>query len=178
MDSIILFIVCFCIFCVVLFLIIWLGSTLSDKNKVIFDERQLIARNKAYKYAFFVLLLYFTAVEAIDILGVLDFHCSSQSNLGIGLFLSIGTFTVTSIFNDAYIPIINGRPIHSIILYSLLGFSQLYYGMKMIEDNGGIIYDGQINIPIFLSFSILFFMMSLSLLIKLIIDKKASKEKE
>lgn len=172
-----IFICCFLVICVVWFLIITL-CRIRDEKQISFDERQLIARNRAYKYAFFVLMVYFAVMEIIDITGLLDLYWSPESNLGVGMFLSVGTFAVISIFQDAYIPAVNGKIRNSFIIFAILGISQLCFGISNAIENGGIIGDGRILIPISLSIGLLFTVLCAALLIKLAIDKKSAKDED
>ena len=176
MDFVV-FAACFLSVCIVWFIILMIIRK-KDAQQISYDERQLIARNRAYKYAFFVLMLYFAVMELIDIIGAFEYYWAPESNLGVGLFLSLGTFVVISIFQDAYIPSGKGKTKTSLFTFALLGIYQLYIGISKVIENGGILFDGQINIPVSLSIGILFIVVCMAQLLKLAIDYKSAKEEE
>lgn len=166
MDFLI-FAVCFLVMCLV-----WSGILLAlrkkDQKQIAYDERQLLARNNAYKYSFFVLLLYFAVKELLVLFDAFSFYITPESSIGIGLFLSLGTFVVISTFRDAYTPA-NAR--NPFIVFALLGAYQLYLGISDSVSSGGLLYDDQLSIPIPLSLGALFIVAFIALLIRFISDK-------
>lgn len=67
-----------------------------------YDERQLVVRSKAYKFAFFTLMIYTVLVQFINDI----FEVSLLSSFGgawIGVCISITVFVVYCVVNDAYI---------------------------------------------------------------------------
>lgn len=67
-----------------------------------YDERQLVVRSKAYKYAFFTLMLYVILVEIINELLGITLLCSFGGTW-IGVCIAIAVFVVYCVMNDAYI---------------------------------------------------------------------------
>ena len=65
-----------------------------------YDERQVLARGKAYKSAFFVLIGYIIVCALVNVLEINWAELSVQ--MFIGLFFSTAVFVGISIFNDAY----------------------------------------------------------------------------
>ncbi len=173
MDFLI-FAVCFLIVCLV-----WSGILLAlrkkDQKQIAYDERQLLARNNAYKYSFFVLLLYIVIKELLVLFDAVSFYITPESSIGIGLFLSLGTFVVISTLRDAYTPA-NAR--NPFIIFTLLGAYQLYLGISDAVKAGGLLYDGKLNIPIPLSIGALFIVVCIAQLIKFISDKTAETDED
>ena len=67
-----------------------------------YDERQLVVRSKAFKYAFFTLMFYVVFVELINELFEMPLLCSFGGTW-IGVCISIAVFVVYCVINDAYI---------------------------------------------------------------------------
>ncbi len=67
--------------------------------KIEYDERQLIARNAAYKYSFFTLIIYCILCGMLDVLSINWAILSVQMFLGI--FISVTVCVVICIYKDA-----------------------------------------------------------------------------
>ncbi len=74
-----------------------------NKQKPYYDERQQIARGKAYEIGFFTLMFYFIVYGFVDTLGVV--WCENFVGIFIGILIAIAVFVVTAIRKDAYIRI-------------------------------------------------------------------------
>ena len=119
-----------------------------------YDERQMIARGKAYKVGFFTLLIYgsiCTVLQAMEI-----YWCDGLLREVIGIVIGVGAFAIVAILNDAYIGF-NENNRYTIGVMSLIGLLNL--GSAII----GIITDGlwkdgrATNTIVNLAISILFF---------------------
>lgn len=133
-----------------------------------YDERQVLARGKAYKSAFFVLIGYIIACALVNVLEINWAELSVQ--MFIGLFLSTAVFVGISIFNDAYF---KGRKSLLGVLAFIAGAEYLgiAFGEKTFVTNGIANLD---IIPIIVMiWAISIFVM---VVIKTIIDKKAVEE--
>ncbi|MDY2861676.1 MAG: hypothetical protein SOT10_03605 [Oscillospiraceae bacterium] len=136
-----------------------------------YDERQVLARGKAYKSAFFVLIGYIIACALVNVLEINWAELSVQ--MFIGLFLSTAVFVGISIFNDAYFTSNKGRKSLLGVLAFIAGAEYLgiAFGNKTFVTNGIANLD---IIPIIaMIWAISIFVM---VVIKTIIDKKAVEE--
>lgn len=136
-----------------------------------YDERQILARGKAYKSAFLVLVGYIIACALVNVLEINWAELSVQ--MFIGLFLSTAVFVGISILNDAYFTSNKGRR-------SLLGSLAFVAGAECLGiafGNKTFVTNGIANldvIPIIVMiWAISIFVM---VVIKTIIDKKAVEE--
>lgn len=154
-------------------LILLLTSVLrGSRSKTNYDERQVLARNKAYKYSFMVLLLYCCVCA---ILGIIDIKWATlPTMLFMGVMISVLVFAEICIVRDAYVGIDNRKTKSAFIfisLYNLASFiMMLSKGLPLIED--GMLTERVL--PLFLS--VLFGSVVITQLIKNEIDKKAADE--
>jgi len=136
-----------------------------------YDERQILARGKAYKSAFLVLVGYIIACALVNILEINWAELSVQ--MFIGLFLSTAVFVGVSIFNDAYFTSNKGRK----SLLASLAFIAGAECFGIAFDNKTFVTNGIANLDIIpiitMIWAISIFVM---IVIKTIIDKKAVEE--
>ncbi len=136
-----------------------------------YDERQVLARGKAYKSAFLVLVGYIIVCALVNVLEINWAELSVQ--MFIGLFLSTAVFVGVSIFNDAYFTSNKSRksllgPLAFVVGAECFGID---FGNKTFVTNGIANLD---IIPIIVMiWAISIFVM---VVIKTIIDKKAVEE--
>lgn len=98
-----------------------------------YDERQMIARGKAYKVGFFTLLIY---GAVCTVLQAMELHwCDGLLREVVGIVIGVGAFAIVSILNDAYLGF-NENTGYTIGVMALIGFLNL--GSAII----GIITDG------------------------------------
>lgn len=76
-------------------------KTRGDNSAGRYDERQVIARGRAFKYAFFAALIYYLIYCCILI--YIDDKWLQMICTGLGLFVSVTVFAVNAIWNDAYV---------------------------------------------------------------------------
>lgn len=69
--------------------------------KAQFDERQVVARGKAYRYAFFTVLFYLLAWGLFELATDIRLW-DTYTGCFLGVFLSVTVFAVIAIRNDAY----------------------------------------------------------------------------
>ena len=77
-------------------------SMFKGKKCMDYDERQLVVRNKAFKYAFFTLIAYVTIAQLMNEISGISLFCSLGGTC-IGITFSIAIFVVYCVCNDAYI---------------------------------------------------------------------------
>lgn len=133
-----------------------------------YDERQLLIQGKAYKYAFFTVILYFVILGALSVVSEREF-ITTYANACIGMALSLMVFVTYSTFQDAYI----GRNTNgnfSMIIFLACGIFML---VNTLVSKPILIIDGILqNSAGALVLGILFSYVGLILLIKKIIDKR------
>lgn len=108
-----------------------------------YDERQLLAQNKAYKYSFFFLLFYNAVCLFLNSLETIKWATPIASLL-IGITLTAIIFDVTCIFNNAFIGF-NQKASSYNILFLILGALQTFFFIDAIKIGKSIFTDGLIN---------------------------------
>lgn len=78
----------------------WLFRKTIKKGPVKYDERQLVARGKAYRTGFFTILVYCVVYSAVSSFGVI--WCLDSVGMFIGCLVGVTAFAVSAIRNDAY----------------------------------------------------------------------------
>lgn len=142
--------------------------------EITYDERQILARGKAYQTAFIVLVGYVLAASCLDEF----FYCPQLMSFGglwLGVCLSILVFVCICIRRDAYLSLQENAKEFNImgIVISILnlapGFLSLYKKQPFLVNNS-ISYH-YIN----LMAGILFLLITLLFDLKLIYDKRAEE---
>lgn len=70
-------------------------------EKVLYDERQLLARGCAYKAGFYSLMIYLIGIIILEQMK-LGYTFVSANSLWLGIVISIGIFAIVCILKDAY----------------------------------------------------------------------------
>ena len=111
------------------------------KKKVLdmhFDERQELARGKAFQYGFFTLLVTTYAYGVSDM--VLGRWCDVLTGVTICLAVSLCVFAVTCILKDAYLSL-REKPRTVMTMFALLAAINLGFG-AMYAVSGDLVEDG------------------------------------
>ena len=111
------------------------------KKKVLdmhFDERQELARGKAFQYGFFTLLAAAYAYGISDV--VLGRWCDVLTGVSICIALSVCVFAVACILKDAYLRL-QERPRAVMTLFALLSAVNLGLG-GLYAASGDLMQDG------------------------------------
>lgn len=110
-----------------------------------FDERQVVARGKAYRYAFFTVLFYLLAWGLFELATGARLW-DTYTGCFLGVFLSITVFAVVAILNDAYFAV-NERPATYLGIFALVtvlnlgtGIWNLGTGESPVIENGMLTY--------------------------------------
>lgn len=110
-----------------------------------FDERQVAARGKAYRCAFFTLLLYLLAWGLFELATGMRLW-DTYTGCFIGVFLSVTVFAVVAILNDAYFAV-NEKPATYLGISALVtvlnlgtGIWNLIDGDEPVIENGVLTY--------------------------------------
>ncbi len=147
-------------------------ASASDQNCVPqYDERQLQARGKAYKTAYFSLMACIVIEGIIDTFFEIKLFTGFVA-LGISIFISIGVFVVLCILNDAYLGLYNKLK-QTIYIFAVVvvvnmasAIASICHGEKLIEN--GEFSEVILNIGIV----VLFIVVTAVLVIKANMDKK------
>ena len=132
-------------FCVGLFLVLFVFLIIrvlnQNKTKTEYDERQILARNSAYKTSFFTLIGYMALIALLDSFDLKWAELDIQIFLGI--FISVGVFVTICIFKDAYFSY-NEKSMKSFLsvclvlgLMNILAFViNVVFGDEVLFENG------------------------------------------
>lgn len=163
---------------IVITLIIAVVLRFRNNNTTSYDERQLIARNAAYKYAFSTLVCYCVLCGIIDVAEIRWAETAIQ--MFLGMFLSVTVFVVICIFKDAYFGIKKGKN----NIYTFLYFSatitvvQIFsFIFNVFIDNDPVITNGMLNsnlVPLLCA--VTFLIMMIATVIKIVISRKEREE--
>ena len=137
---------------VVLFVAI---ACLFRNKKANYDERQLLARNAAYKGAFFFLII----------------------QMFLGIILSFVLFTAVCMIKDAYFSDSPKRNLHSVLFF--FGFGLLYFIYLMMRlSKGEVLFDnGELTVLVLiLVSSICFIALGILAVIKIILEKRGTEK--
>ena len=146
-----------------------------DKTKQ-YDERQIAMQGKAYKYAFYTILIYFSLIALLTLLNDLPLFIklpfSSDLLIIFGLLLGIIVFAVTAVMKDAYFSL-NDNKNFFITFFSILAFVNLAFGIYHIA-HGDIARDNGFTMVNFgnLLFGTAMLVLLISMLLKKIKDRK------
>lgn len=126
----------------------WLAGKLSGRGewkvkKDSYDERQLLARGRAYKYAFFTLIFYVAVVSIIK-----EFHgikwFMSFAGMWIGVCLSVTVFAVICIAEDAYMSLYeNAKGV--VITFSLIALINFGAAVPTLMGTHSLLEDGSLS---------------------------------
>ncbi len=103
-----------------------------------FDERQELARGKAFQYGFFTLLISTYAYGTSDV--VFGHWCDALAGVTICLAISLCVFAVTCILKDAYLSL-REKPRVVMTMFALLTLINLGFGV-MYGVSGDLVEDG------------------------------------
>jgi len=152
-------------------------SSLVRKNKgkpCEYDERQLLARGKAYKAAFFVLIVYLLVEGSFKLVTGIEW-ADSMTRSFIGICLSVTVFAIICILNDAYLSL-KEKPAHCIAVFSLIAFVNLAVVLANYFLKVSFLSEGMLNYHIINFIILIMFAVIMVVFIgKLLHDKKTEK---
>lgn len=152
----------------------FITARLFKKQKPKFDERQELVRGKAYKNAFLAVISYGALYISASLLIEKEFLTTSVA-LMIGMFIGLVVYAVYSIWNEAFFSL-NDTPKTYIILLICTAFLNAQSGINAIID-GSIIENGTLALDsISLICAISFTIILMTMLIKIVFNKKAEQE--
>ncbi|MCM1497708.1 MAG: hypothetical protein NC124_04505 [Clostridium sp.] len=154
-----------------------LGGRVEWKVKNSYDERQLLARGRAYKYAFFTLIFYVAVVSiAKEIHGIKWFM--SFAGMWIGVCLSVTVFAVICIAEDAYMSLYeNAKTV--VITFSLIALINFGAAVPALMGTHSLLEDGALSADcMYLVVGITFLVILAVFGGKMIYNKKHGDEEE
>ena len=128
--------------CVVILIVTVLVAKKNEKKK--YDERQLVARNAAFKTAFLVLAGYCFLCACLNLLDIR--WAASEIQMLIGVIISITAFACICINKDAYFGFNDKHPIIFIVLIYLLSIVTTVCVFCFIYKGEPLISNGQVSI--------------------------------
>ena len=147
-----------------------------NSTKCEYDERQILARNSAYKGAFFTLAAYCILCMFMNLLELEWAVVSVQMITGV--LLSALIFVIICIFKDAYF-VQKGWNMTSFLVFSLLmcAVQVFSFVMNIIEGDNSFFTNGVLNENIVnIICGVIFFGMAVATIIKIIINKRVCEE--
>lgn len=109
-----------------------------------FDERQLLARGQAYKYAFFTMLCYISIVGLLKELADVTLFMSF-AGMWIGVCLSIAVFAVVCILKDAYMNLYeNAKGV--IMMFAGIGLMNVVVGIRIFTGEKPLVENGTLSV--------------------------------
>ncbi len=108
-----------------------------------YDERQQLARSKAFKYAYFTLIAY-QVVNALleDLFSIV--WCEASASLFVGVCLSLAVFVCICIWNEAYLDL-SENPRHVLAFLVIATGINLLMGLFRFADGDLINAAGQLT---------------------------------
>lgn len=108
-------------------------------NKNSFDERQVIARGKAYKVGFYTLLIYVFAIALLDEMMNISIFMS-LGGIWLGVCIAFFLFAIVCIRQDAYMSLYE-NPKGIILMFLIISIVNIIPGVLFII-NGSILENG------------------------------------
>ena len=99
-----------------------------------YDERQIAARGKAYKYGFFTFLIYF-ALYGVFQMFTEGKYVTSLSGITIGICVAVFVFASNAVWNDAYFSV-QESPSYYMWLFFAVGLMNLVNGARGLLGHG------------------------------------------
>ncbi len=162
---------------VVLAVIIITNVIKKHKNsKDEYDERQILARNIAYKCAFFTLLFYNLVCAVLSAAEIKWADTTAQ--IFIGICLSTFVFIALCIMRDAYFT--QKRTMNSFLIFSFsMSIVALFNIISIVSSGKGFVSDSGLNLNVIpFCYGIMFFGSGIVTVIKKIINNKQAVEDE
>ena len=140
-----------------------------------YDERQILARGNAYKVSFIVAMFYMIFCLLAELFELKWAVFTVQ--MIIGVLISSSVFIIMCIFTNAYFGVNQKNSVSYIVLLAAIGalnivveICNLYYGDTVFTD--GALNGNSINFIV----ATFLFIIDIALIIKVILEKRASVE--
>ncbi len=161
---------------IVVVLILFVAIARFFRNKTAnYDERQLLARNAAYKSSFFFLLIYCSACGLLHIFEVRWADTAIQMFLGV--IISFLLFIALCIMKDAYFSNSTKRNVYSIIFFFWFGINGLGHLLLYIIRGEALWQNGELTENfIYLVSSVCFLALGILSVIKIVLEKRGAEK--
>ncbi len=108
-----------------------------------YDERQLLARGVAYKYAFYTLMIGVVSISLLDTMGIKMFM--SLAGIMLVIFVSLAVFATICILKDAYMSLYeNVKGV--VIMFSAIAILNLAIAIGNLMDGMSFIENGVLSV--------------------------------
>lgn len=179
LDSLVLGI-CFMValLCVMVFLLL-IVHIKNRREKTQFDERQVLIRGTAYRVSFIVSIFYMILCSLTDMFEIKWAIFTVQMIIGVLLVCSV--FAIVCIFTNAYFGVTQKSPGKAIMKYIVVSLVLMIIytavAISNLRNGESPITDGALNLSsIFIIVPVFFFIISIALIIKVLLEKRASVE--
>ncbi|MCH5299351.1 MAG: hypothetical protein J1E96_06275 [Ruminococcus sp.] len=150
-------------------------TKIHKKKHTQFDERQVLARGTAYKVSFFVAIFYMLACFLVELFELRWAIFTVQ--MIIGVFITCAVFAIMCIFTNAYFGVNQKNSVAYIEVLASIGLMNTFIGINNLSDWGLPFTDGALNLnSINFIAAIFLFIIDIALIIKVILEKRASVE--
>ncbi len=162
------------IICVVVVLFVAIVRLFKNK-KANYDERQLLARNIAYKFSFFFLMFYCFICGLLHTFNVK--WAGAEVQMFLGIILSFSLFLAISILKDAYFSNSQKRNMQSAISFFSYGIVSVLFFLSGIGKGDVLWNDGELSILVlYLIASACSFVLGLLSVIKMNLEKRGAEK--
>lgn len=162
------------IICVVVVLFVAIVRLFKNK-KANYDERQLLARNIAYKFSFFFLMFYCFICGLLHTFTVK--WAGAEVQMFLGIILSFSLFLAISILKDAYFSNSQKRNMQSAISFFSYGIVSVLFFLSGIGKGDVLWNDGELSILVlYLIASACSFVLGLLSVIKMNLEKRGAEK--
>lgn len=159
----------------VIVLIIIIVRLINRKKEMNYDERQLLARNAAYKVSFIFLFIYCIVCGLLDNYDVKWADTAIQMFLGV--IISFLLFIALCIMKDAYFSNSTKRNVYSIIFFFWFGINGLGHLLLYIIRGEALWQNGELTeIFIYLVSSVCFLALGILSVIKIVLEKRGAEK--
>ena len=159
----------------VIVLIIIIVRLINRKKEMNYDERQLLARNAAYKSTFFFLFIYCSACGLLHIFEVRWADTAIQMFLGV--IISFLLFIALCIMKDAYFSNSTKRNVYSVLFFFWFGINGLGHLLLYIIRGEALWQNGELTENfIYLVSSVCFLALGILSVIKIILEKRGAEK--
>ena len=161
------------IICVIVVLFVAIARLYRNK-KSNYDERQLLARNAAYKFSFFFLLVYCFFCGLLHIFDVQWSDTATQMLLGV--ILSFTLFIALCMIKDAYFSDTPKRNVYSVLFFFWFGILYLIHLMLRLSRGEVLWQNGELTtLVLYLVLSVCFIALCVISAVKLIMEKRGAE---
>lgn len=145
-------------------------------KKADYDERQLLARNTAYKVSFFFLLIY---CFVCGLLHIFDFKWADTTiQMFLGIIISFSLFIALCIIKDAFFSNSSKQNNYSVIFFFSYSIVSVLYFLSGLGTGQTFWEEGEMSILVlYLVSTVCFLALGILSVIKIILEKRGARSK-